>query len=141
MNLTLPLIINQSQAVKGQVETLLMWINKWIYGECTFKLENEKILKAISAPTREQEIINANARFIHKVINQKKVGSLLKLITSTARSTARFHHIAPKKKLYRTAFEYHLQLFNQLPNDIKFVKPLTFKKKLWNIKIEFKPQD
>merc|ERR1711954_105672 len=37
MNLTLPLIINQPQAFKKQVETLIMQINKWIYGGCTYR--------------------------------------------------------------------------------------------------------
>ena len=88
----------------------------------------------------EDKIINANAKFIHKVINDQKVDSLTNLTTSTNRITAKIHHKYPKKRLYWTPFEYQLQLFNKIPQDLKKLKNKTLKKKFKKQTIEFKPE-
>lgn len=71
----------------------------------------------------------------------KKVGSLINITTSTERSTAKNHNRHHEKKLYRTPFEYHLQLFKQISNEIKYLKPKSFKNKLKRTFIEFKPDN
>ena len=43
LNLTLPLLINQTQRAQNQAEVLLMRINKWIHGGPIFKVDNEII--------------------------------------------------------------------------------------------------
>ena len=118
-----------------------MRVNRWIYGENTFKQEKEKICRKINSHLPENEKINANSRFIHKIMSDKKVGSLLNLTTTTNRSTSKTHHRYPKKKLHRTSFEYHIQLYNQIQPELKKLRPVTFKKKLRKTCIEFTPED
>ena len=89
----------------------------------------------------EQELINTNAKFIHKIMNNKGCKSIHENIVKPNRSTSIFYHRRPKKKLYRTALEHHIDLYNQLPVDIKYLKPKTFASKLKKRDIEYKPRD
>ena len=50
INPYLPLLINQSQAVKKKVEVILMRINKIMYGKKYFKVNNDAICKEINLP-------------------------------------------------------------------------------------------
>ena len=64
VNLFLPLILNQSQQVRKKAETLLMRINKIIYGKKYIKVCNETICKEIQMPDPEIEIVKAGAKAI-----------------------------------------------------------------------------
>ena len=46
LNLTLPLILNQTQRVQSRAEVMLMRINRWIYGHSVFKVENKKNMQS-----------------------------------------------------------------------------------------------
>ena len=72
INLTLPLIINQTQRVEHKMEVLLMRINKWIYGKSVFRKENEEICKIIDKPLPEQEILQSSSKFILKIMSKKE---------------------------------------------------------------------
>merc|ERR1711954_216250 len=111
INIVLPLILNQTNAVKKKAETMLMRINKIIYGKKYFKVNNEKICKEIGMQDPEVEIVKASAKAIHKLMYNQKTPSLKKLITRTNRSTSNYYHLTPKKKTYRTTLEVLIQLY------------------------------
>merc|ERR1711954_581301 len=47
LNLTLPLVINQSMRIQKRACTMLMKINKWTYNGPTFKVKSEVICKKL----------------------------------------------------------------------------------------------
>ena len=119
-----------------------MRINRWIYGRSVFKEKSEKICKAIGNPLPSQEILRVSLRFIHKLINQEIRISLHKHIVKPNRVTSRYYHRTPKKKMYRTALEHQISLYNQFKHpEIKALKPKSFSKKLKSIPIEYTPED
>ena len=89
----------------------------------------------------EHEILNFNAKFIHKQITDKPNPALRSFIAIPNRSTSKLYHKIPKKKLYKTSFEYLLQLYNQLQPKLKPLKPKTFSKRIKKEKLEFTPED
>ena len=142
LNLTLPLMLNQTQRVQSRAEVILMKINKWIYGHSVFKKENEKICKWIGNPLPAQEILRVSLKFIHKLLNQEIQTSLHRHIVKPNRITSKYYHRNPKKKLYRTALEHQIALYNQFkPVENKALKPKTFAKKLKSLPIEYTPED
>ena len=112
LNLTLPLIINQTQRVQEKACVLLMRINKWIYGKPVFRKENKEICTIIEKPLPEQEILQASAKFIHKLMNRKEKISLNNYIGQPSRSTSKIFHLKPKKKTLRMPLEHHIHLYN-----------------------------
>ena len=118
-----------------------MKVNKWIHRGLVFKIENDKMSSKIGNPLPEQDILNTNVKFIQKLMSQNQTKSLHKCIAKPNQSTARIYHKRPKKKLYRMPLEHHIQIYNQLPANIKFLKPQTFSAKLKKITIEYKPED
>ena len=56
VNLTLPLLLNQNKRVQARAETIMMRINKWIWGGPTFNIASEKICKEIKILLPEMEI-------------------------------------------------------------------------------------
>ena len=107
-----------------------MRINKIIYGQKYFKVINEKICKDIKMPLPEIEIVKASAKAIHKIMQNHKTPSINKLITRSKRTTAKYYHLTPKNKLYRTPLEVMLQLYNSIPADVRNLKQASFKKTL-----------
>ena len=51
-----------------------------------------------------------------------------------------FHNLNPEKKFNRNPFEIMLQLHNQLPNEVKYLNPKTFKRKLKTFDISYTPE-
>ena len=86
-----------------------------------------------------REILNSHAKFIHKQITQHRNPALRKYILFPSRSTSRLHHSYPKKALYKTPLEYHLQLYNKIPPNLKPLKPKTFAKRVKRMDLEFTP--
>ena len=140
INLTIPLIINQNQRIQARAETLFMKINKWIWGKCAYMKSSESICKEIGCLMPEKEILNSHAKFIHKQITQHQNPALRKYIVFPSRSTLKLHHRFPKKALYRTPLELHLQLFNQIPPMLKPLKPKSFAKRVKKTDFEFTPE-
>ena len=138
---SMPLIINQPERIKSRAETMLMRINRWVHGGNTFKESSIKICKKINRPLPEQEILRANAKFSHKLILNPDIQSLQRYVARPKRSTSRLFHVKPKKKLYRTPLEHHIQLYNQLPEDLKYLKPKTLAYKLKKREVEYTPED
>ena len=130
LNLTLPLILGQNLRTQKRYETLIMKVNKWIYGGQTFKKENIEICKRIGNLPPEQDILVNSAKFIHKLLTQKESISLHENLIIPKRAKSIIYHRNPKKKLYRTALENLVNLYNQIPNDYKPLKTKTFTKKL-----------
>ena len=141
INLTLPLLINQNQRIQARAETLLMKANKWIWNQCAFKKASETICKEIGSLLPEREILNGHAKFIHKQITIQKNPALRKYISFPSRCTSKLYHKYPKKALYRTPLEYHLQLYNQIPALLKPLIPNTFGKRIKKQKLEFTPEN
>ena len=130
LNLTLPLILGQNLHTQKRFETIIMKVNKWIYGGQTFKKENIKICKEIERLIPEQDILVNSARFFHKLITQKESMSLHENLVIPKRAKSIIYHRNPKKKLYRTSLENLITLYNQIPHDTKILKVKTFTKKL-----------
>ena len=141
INLTLPLIINQTQRVQYKMEVLLMRINKWIYGKSVFRKENKEICKIIDKHLPEQEILQSSAKFIQKIMSKKEGSSINDFIGQPSRSISKIFHIKPKKKTLRTSLEHLIQLYNQLSPKIKYLKPKTFATKLKKEPVEYTPPD
>ena len=89
----------------------------------------------------EQEILPANARFIQKCMGRKESVSIQQYLGRPSRSTSKVFHVNPPKNMYRMALEHHICLYNQLPQNIKYLKPKTFASKLKKLEIEYKPPD
>ena len=90
-------------------------------------------------PPPEVEIVKTSAKAIHKIMQNQKTPSIMKLITRSCRTTANYYHLTPKKKLYRTPLEVMLQLFNSIPADVRNLKPASFKKRLKKLDLPFTP--
>ena len=140
INMYLPLFLNQTQQVQNQCEVMLMRINKMIDGQKYFRTENEKICNRIKMPLPKQEIVNSSAKFIQKLIHDRKTPAIMERITRTKRVTSKFYHIYPKKKIYKTPLEVLINLYNQISNELKHEKPKTFKRKLKKEKIDYNPE-
>ena len=121
-----PLILNQNQYVWKKACVLIMRINKWIYSGQTFKVVSQKICERIDNPLPEQKLINASAKFIHEIIYEIGIKTINCLISRQNIATACYYHTNTKKKLYRTSQEYHIHLSNQIPAELKFLRPATF---------------
>ena len=141
LNLTLLLIINQTQRVQEKACVLLMRINKWIYGKPVFRKENKEICTIINKPLPEQEILQASGKFIHKIMSRDEKISLNNYIGQPTRSTSKIFHMKPKKKTLRTPLEHHIHLYNQMPSDLKYLKPKTLSYKLRKRDLEYRPPD
>ena len=141
LNLTLPLILGQNSRTQKRFETLIMKVNKWIYGGQTFKKENTEICKKIGNLQPEQDMLISSAKFIHKLLTQKESMSLHEHIIIPKRAKSIIYHRNPKKKLYRTALENLIHLYNQIPHDNKPLKMKTFTKKLKKEGIDYRPPD
>ena len=85
------------------------------------------------------EILNSYAKFVHKQITTHRNPALREFIAFPSRSTSKLHHKIPKKDLYKTPLEYHLRLYNQIPPELKPLKPKTFAKRIKKKKLEFTP--
>ena len=57
------------------------------------------------------------------------------------RKTSILYHLRPKKKLYRTALEHHIEIYNQLDDDLKPLNPKQYARKVKTRKIEYTPKD
>ena len=114
LSLTLPLMLNQSNRVQKRACAMMMKVNKWICGGPTFKVNSEIICKAIGTPLLEQELLNSNAKFIHKMIGNNICKSLHDHIAKPNRSTSIYYHRRPKKKFYRTSLEHHTDFYHQI---------------------------
>ena len=68
----------------------------------------------MECPLPEKELINLSAKLTQKIMTEYKIQSLDKLFH---RSIGK--HL--KKKIYRTALEYKIQLFNQFPLEVMFL--------------------
>ena len=118
-----------------------MRINKWIYGKSVFRKENQEICNKINKPLPEQEILQSSAKFIHKIMSRKEKISINEYIGQPSRSTSKIFHMKPKKKTLRTSFEHHIHLYNQLPSNIKYLKPKSFAVKLKKQDLEYRPPE
>ena len=70
---------------------------------------------------------------------EHKIQSIDSLIQRLNRSTSKNHY--KYLKIYRTALEYKIQLYDQNPIEIIFLKQKTFRKKIKKIELNFKPED
>ena len=120
----------QSQCIQARAETLVMKINKWIWNKCAYKKSSEVICKEIGCIMPSHEILNSYAKFVHKQITTHRNPALREFIAFPSRSTSKLHHKIPKKDLYKTPLEYHLRLYNQIPPELKPLKPKTFTKRI-----------
>ena len=82
-----------------------------------------------------------NAKFIHKQVTAQPNPALREFIAIPNRCTSKLYHKVPKKKLYRTSFEYLLQLYIQIPPNLILLKPKTFGRKIKKQELEFTPED
>ena len=89
----------------------------------------------------EQEILQASAKFIHKLMSQDEKISIHEYIGRPSRSTSKMFHRNLKKKNYKTAFEHHLCLYNQITSSIKYLKPKTFAAKLKKVDHKYTPPE
>ena len=118
-----------------------MRVNKWIYGKSIFKKENQEICTSINKPLPEQEIIQASAKFIHKIMSKNEKISINQYIGQPSRSTSKIFHIKPKKKTLKTPLEHHIHLYNQIPLKIRYLKPKTFALKLKKEDLKYRPPE
>ena len=102
---------------------------------------NQEICTIINKPLPEQEILQASAKFIHKLMSRKEKISINNYIGQPSRSTSKIFHFKSKKKTLRTPLEHHIHLYNQIPSDIKYLKPKTLAVKLKKRDLEYKPLD
>lgn len=70
---------------------------------------------------------------------EHKIQSIDSLIQRLNRSTSKNQY--KYLKIYRTALEYKIQLYDQNPIEIIFLKQKTFRKKIKKIELNFKPED
>ena len=89
----------------------------------------------------DQEILQASARFIQKLISQKEDNSIKEYIGRPTRFTSNLFHVKPKKKMWRTALEHHSSLYNQMSPPIKYLKPSSFALKPKKLQLEYKPPE
>ena len=103
--------------------------------------KNIEICKKIGSLSPEQDILVNSAKFIHKLLSQKESISLHENLIIPKRVKSIIYHRNPKKKLYRTALENLVNLYNQIPNDHKHLKSKNFAKKLKKEGVEYQPAD
>ena len=70
---------------------------------------------------------------------EHKIQSIDSLIQRLNRSTSKNQY--KYLKIYRTALEYKIQLYDQNPIEIIFLKQENFRKKIKKIKLNFEPED
>ena len=91
-------------------------------------------------PLPKTEIVKASAKLVQKIIHDRKTPSIMNRITRTKRVTSKVFHIFSKKKLYNTLLEVLIQLYNQIPNEVKYTSPKAFKSKLKKYDIIYTPE-
>ena len=70
---------------------------------------------------------------------EHKIQSIDSLIQRLNRSTSKNQY--KYLKIYRTALEYKIQLYDQNPIEIIFLTQENFRKKIKKIKLNFEPED
>ena len=93
----------------------------WIINKNTFKQPIEKNCKKIGCQLPEKHLIYLSAKFVQKIMIENKIQPMNELFHRPNRSTSKYPHKYQKKKIYRTALEYKIQLFNQFPLEIMFL--------------------
>ena len=91
-------------------------------------------------PIPRVEIVKTCAKYVQKLLNKSKTPALMKYVTRTKRITSRYHHKVPKKKLYKTPLELLVQVYNKIPNEVKYLQPKSFKKRMDKMDFEFTPE-
>ena len=91
-------------------------------------------------PMPSEEIVKASAKLIQKLLNTSRLPAIVKHIARTNRISAKIYHKQPKKKSFKTPLEILLQLYNKIPQELRSLKPKTFKVKVKKIDLDFIPE-
>ena len=133
-----PLVFNESESQKKRLEGILMMVNKWIYGNNTFKLNYKKICESIKVKPPDQKIIKINTQYITKILFEKEVEQILDMLILNKRLGSKVYIRHTLKPSSKASLVRHISLFNALPLDLKLLNPSRLKRKLTKLNVSFK---
>ena len=132
------MFIGERQIVKNSVHRIIMKICRFCKGNYCFKISVKKICKSIGMDTPSQLIIKSTVRFIHNIIINEKPSQLSKLLRKprTRRNAKISNTYAPKTEKCRRNLLYEgLKIYNKLPDSLKQLDTIGFRRKIKKITI------
>ena len=142
----LPLYCGQVEAVKDKLTTIFMRANRAILHQpVPLKTKNKWICRQIKVKSPRQLILEAGAKLIHRIVNQRSPPQIYEQLTfpRLIRKTARIgvSNVPRTQKCKRSTIYQVVKIFNNLPNNLKFVPPKLFKKLISKRSIQEIPTD
>ena len=133
-----PLVFNKSECQKKRLENILLRVNKWIYGYSTYKLNYEKMCNSMKVEPPDQKLIKLNTQYISKILFEKEVDQIIKMLKINNRLGSKVYLKHPLKPSTKASLVRHIHLYNALPLDLKLLNPPRLKRKLTKLNVSFK---
>ena len=133
-----PLLFNESQSCTKRLESVIMTIYKWIYNRCTYRKKYSDICKEIKIEEPSQTLLKNNAKFICKIMYEKKVDHLTNLMIINPWIGTKIYLVDPQKQQSKSAIIRLVHLYNALPLELKTFNPQRLKRRLSRLDISFK---
>ena len=142
----LEMYTGQPEIIKDKFMAMIMRANRAIYSmPLPLKTKNAYICRKIGIKTPRQLILEAGAKFMHKIVNTQTPPEIFDQLTFPRkfRRNARINiKTSPRtKKCRRSTIYSTLALFNSLHSSLKYVHPKIFKKLIEKRKILEIPGD
>ena len=129
LHYVLPIMSQLSEKQAQKVHKLVMYAARSVMGSYCFKMSVNSILNQVGWLPAYKLIKWSAVKLIHKILYNQSPGSLFKLFKVNPRSCARVYpYKIPKSKIAKNFFLYkQLEIYNNLPSDIKSRPPHIFK--------------
>ena len=96
------------------------------------------ICQEIRVEPPPQKLLKNNAKFICKIMYEKRVQQILDLMIINPRIGTQVYMVDPHKNNSKSAIIRHVQPYNTLPLDIKILNSERLKRKLAKLQVSFK---
>ena len=132
------LYLGQNQRILDKITALFMRCNRAIFMRDHFKVSNRRICQEILVDTPEVMVKKSGIKFIHKLINSEAPTQLyrkIRLNNRMRKCTKLSLTDGIRKECNKRNLLYQsIQLYNELPTDLKYLPIKKFKKRLSKIK-------
>ena len=135
INYCLPLLCNANKAQLTDLNTLTMKACRTIMGSQCPGWRNERLLDKCNMPSIYQSINNQALNYIHRIQSTKQPAALFKMYRIPPRAQCTNQILRPiyeptSKKLKASIFFKYTTIYNQLPQTLKGLPKIKFKKQI-----------
>ena len=138
----IPQLLGEKQTLKNRTHAMIMKLSRWNMGSYRFKLSCKKICAASKWNIPTQMIIKSSATNIHQIVSTRrpeKVIDLIKMPRTRTKAKMTTKH-RPRTKIYpRTTISAGIDLYNQLPDELKSLDDKEFKRRIKKMTLSYLP--